>query len=124
MALESVYADVTSISYVSGTYDEIGTKYKQPLIDLLPPGPAWNFDESSEMVNLLEGISYTFKRIGDRALELFEEIDPRTMLELLEDWEDFLNLPGDNPYPATTLAERQAAVLAKYLGFGDPNISF
>ena len=124
MAAENVYADVTSTSYVSGTYDEIGTEYKQPLIDLLPPGWCWIFSATSNMIELLQGISYTFKRMGKRAEDLFEEVDPRTMFELLSLWEDFLDLPGDNPNPASTLAERRSAVLAKFLGNSDPNIEF
>jgi uncharacterized protein YmfQ (DUF2313 family) len=124
VAFEDVYAEVLSTSHVKGTYDESNDSYLLVLKALLPLGPAWIFEAGSEMLNLLEGMSYSFLRVANRAKDLLEEFDPRTTFELLPDWERVLGLPGTNPTPPTTLAARRAAVHSKLLGNGDPTPEF
>ena len=119
MAFEDVYSEVLSTSVVAGTYDEANDSYLKVLVSLLPQGPAWVFDVASDMLGLLEGMSYSFFRVFKRGQDLLEEFDPRTTVELIDDWERVFDLPGDNPSPPTTLAERQAALHAAWLGHGD-----
>lgn len=120
MAFEDVYGEVLSASVVAGYYDQTNASYLEVLASLLPTGPAWLFGEDSTMKGLLEGMSYSYLRVKLRTLDLLEEFDPRTATELLDDWERLLGLPGDNPSPATTIAERRAAIHAQLLGNGDP----
>lgn len=124
MAFEDTYGDVVNGSVVSGTYDEINERYARVLQKLLPSGPAWTIEDDSHFYNLLRALSYSFSRVAIRGQQLLREFHPSTMFELLSDWERIFGLPGDNPSPPTTLAGRRAAVLSRFLGFGDPNISF
>jgi uncharacterized protein YmfQ (DUF2313 family) len=124
MAFEDVYASVYSTSYSIGYYDSVNNLYADMLQSLLPNGPAWTFETSSEMYALLRALSYSYLRSYYRAQDLLEEYDPRNTFDLLSDWERILNLPGTNPTPATSLVDRRAAVHAKLLGYGDPTPAF
>jgi uncharacterized protein YmfQ (DUF2313 family) len=124
MAFEDAYGEVSSTSYVKGFEDQTNDSYVIPLLQLLPPGPIWRYEDGDEFYSLLQALSYALLRVESRGEDLVEEFDPRTTFELLADWERVLDLPGDNPSPASTLAERRAAVHAKLLGHGDPTVSF
>jgi uncharacterized protein YmfQ (DUF2313 family) len=124
MAFEDAYGEVLSTSVVAGYYDEVNDDYASVLRSLLPTGPAWTFEDDSDMYALLRAMSYAWLRVRNRGLDLIEEFDPRTTFELLSDWERVLDLPGTIPTAPTTLAGRRAAVHAKLLGFGDPTASF
>ncbi len=124
MALESVYGEVSSVSFVKGYYDEINEKYLPMLLSLLPPGPIWEYEEGDDIYELLKALSYAYARIEARGQDLINEMDPRTTFELLSDWERVLDLPGTNPNPAITTQERRDAIHGLLLGFGDPNRSF
>lgn len=121
MAFEDVYADVTALSAVLGYYDSVNDDYTDVLRKLLPPGPAWVFEPGSDGYALLQALGYHFCRVAERAQDLLREIDPRTCYELLDDYEEAYDLPGDNPTPPTTIADRRAALHAKMLGTGDPS---
>jgi uncharacterized protein YmfQ (DUF2313 family) len=124
MAFEDVYGEVESTSYDVGVVDEINESYVQPLLQLLPQGPIWEYESGDDFYELLRALSYPLFRIEQRGLDLIEEMDPRTTYELLPDWERVLDLPGSNPSPASTIAERRSAIHARLLGFGDPTIDF
>lgn len=122
MALESVYADVVSTSYVVGWYDELDESYDPVVQKHLPPGIAWRYAPDGDYDGFVRAIGYSFARVEKRGEDLLKEIDPSTMFELLADWERVLDLPGTNPSPPTTLAGRRDAVRAKLVGHGDPSI--
>lgn len=87
---------------------------------LMPPGLAWVRDADTILTSFLRALAYSFARVSRRALDLLEEVDPRTTYELLEDWERVYGLPDDCATP-TTLAGRRAALLAKMNGNLDPS---
>jgi len=87
---------------------------------LLPPGLAWVRDVDTILTSFVRAISYSFARVRRRALDLIEEIDPRTTYEMLEDWERVYGLPDECAQP-TTLSGRRAALQGKMLGNVDPN---
>jgi uncharacterized protein YmfQ (DUF2313 family) len=89
-------------------------QYINHLIALLPQGTAWPRDLTSKFAELLAGFAGGLKRSHNRALDLIEEADPRTTIELLSDWERVCGLPdGCTGGMAVTLQERRAAVVAK-----------
>lgn len=62
--------------------------YEAQLHALLPPGPAWPDDDP-----FLLGMAPAFARVHERALQLLEEADPRTAVELFLRWERTAGLP-------------------------------
>jgi len=84
--------------------------YAQQLQQLLPTGPAWEFSPGGVFAGLLLGLAEEFARIDARALDLIEEADPRTALELLPDWERVAALPDACTGLPDNVGERQAAL--------------
>jgi len=123
MAFQDAYAEVLSTSYIKGYYDQVNDSYRYVMQNLLPQGPIWKFEDDSDMVALLEALSYTFYRLELRAQDLLKEFVPETMTELLSDWERVLGLPGTNPLPPTTVADRRIAVKALLNGYNSPTKS-
>jgi uncharacterized protein YmfQ (DUF2313 family) len=90
-------------------------KCTQLILKLLPPGVAWNRTPSSNLYKLATALAEEICRVEARAMELLVESDPRTTVELLEDWERILGLPGECVDLASTIQERQANVVAKLI---------
>lgn len=90
-------------------------QYQDVLLRLLPPGKAWTRDPGSTMAALALGLADEFARLDARALDLIEEADPRTTVELLQDWEQTAGLP-DPAIPApVTLDDRHAALATRLI---------
>lgn len=98
--------------------------YQSQLIDLLPPGPAWNRDPQSSLGLMLLGFAKELSRVHNRALVLIEESDPRTTLELLADWERVAGLPEPCLVTPDTLEERRAALVEKIIRIGGQSRQF
>ena len=96
------------------------TKYGPVLRQLLPPGPAFTAPDDSEFADLLDGMAEVFDDFAELADALLEEFDPTTTTDLLADWERLYGLPGDNPSPPSSTADRRTALAAKMLGYDDP----
>lgn len=124
MAFQDVYGEVLSTSVVAGYHDQSNDSYLEVFKKLLPPGRAWLFNSASGMFGLLEGMSYSYLRVSQRAQDLLREFDPRTTFELIPDWERLLDLPGTNPTPPTTTEGKRGAIHGKLLGHGDPTAEF
>jgi uncharacterized protein YmfQ (DUF2313 family) len=92
--------------------------YRQLLAALLPPGLIWPKDADSNLGRLLHGLAGELARVDARAGDLMDELDPRTTFELLADWEAVCGLPEACDYSGQTLAERRAALAAKYTSLG------
>lgn len=92
--------------------------FTQALLALLPRGKAWPKDASSVQVQTLSFIGPTFARLSSRSEHLIVDAFPSTSVELLSTWEALLGLPDPCAGPATTIADRQAQVVAKLLGTG------
>jgi len=99
--------------------------YRDQLLSLLPRGRAWTRSLFSMMAALMHAIGDEFSRVEQRADDLQEESDPRTTVEMIDDWERALGLPDAcSNTIAPTLEERRAAVVGKYLGVGGHNIPY
>lgn len=86
--------------------------YKKLLLDLLPPGQMARDDESN-LAKVIEPIANEFARIDARARNLLEEADPRTTIEIFEEWESFAGLPDACSLGDLTLGERRDALISK-----------
>jgi uncharacterized protein YmfQ (DUF2313 family) len=83
----------------------------QKLLSLQPPGAALPIeDDDSWWVKLMSALAEEDARIFNRIATVFDELDPFTTTELLDDWETSLDIPGRLPIGATD-ALRRAAIL-------------
>ncbi|HBJ85111.1 MAG TPA: hypothetical protein DDZ88_14820 [Verrucomicrobiales bacterium] len=95
--------------------------YARQMRQLLPRGPAWNFAEDGPFARLLLALGEEFARIDARAGDLIDEADPRTTLELLDDWERVAGLPDSCTGVPEDIHERQAVLHQKITGLGGQN---
>ena len=87
--------------------------YAAALQRLLPPGPALPRETSALFTALLQALAQEFARVEAAGTSLLDELDPRTTLVLLPDWERVCGLPDPCCGTlATTIPERRAAVPA------------
>lgn len=96
------------------------------LFDLLPPGPIWPRElGSSRLAALLLGLAEELKDAHNKIAGLVDELDPRTVTDLIDDWERVMGLPDEcNPDPATTIADRRAVLTAKLAAAGAQDPSY
>ncbi|WP_288803830.1 putative phage tail protein [uncultured Novosphingobium sp.] len=95
--------------------------YARQFAQLLPKGPAWNFAPDGPFARLLAALATEYARVDSRALDLIEEADPRTTLELLPDWERVAGLPDTCTGAPDEVSERQVALHQKIAGIGGQN---
>lgn len=88
------------------------------LRQLLPRGPAWEFEPDGLFARLLEALAAEFARLDGRVIRLLEETDPRTALETLIDWERVAGLPDTCTGAPDNVGERQVALFQKLTGLG------
>jgi uncharacterized protein YmfQ (DUF2313 family) len=95
-------------------------EYKRQLQALLPPGRLWDAlrADGSLADDLLAALAEEFGRIDGRTDDLAFEVDPRTALELLAEWEEWVGLPEICTGSLATLQQRRAALLQKLTGVG------
>lgn len=101
--------------------------YAQEFQAHLPSGAAWPRTAESVDAQWAQALTQEFERVGDRAEQLLLEMDPRTTVELLPDWERVTGLPEPGPEGLpTTLDGRRAAVVARLLARGGdgPSVPF
>lgn len=84
--------------------------YAEQLHALLPQGAAWSVPKDGTFARLLLALGDEFARIDARALDIIEEADPRTALEMLPDWERVAALPDSCVGAPDSVAERHAAL--------------
>lgn len=87
--------------------------YVQQLQALLLLGKAWTREVGSTTTNLLTGIAQEFARVDARTDDLLNEADPRTTIELLDDWERVAGLPDPCVTIDQTIAQRHIALTSK-----------
>ena len=83
---------------------------------LLPTGPAWPRDPAEPLQLMVAGLAQVWGDVVDAqaALLLVTESDPRYTNMLLPDWERNWDLPDDClPFPPTTIAARETALVQK-----------
>jgi len=93
-------------------------QYFEEMKALLPRGVFWEIEDGDVLSNLLGALSEEFARIDARALGLLDEVDPRTVYELLADSERDLGLPDSCTDQVDTLAERRDALHSKLISVG------
>lgn len=99
---------------------DLTAQYQQMLGALLPRGPAWDASDP-----LMLGLAPSLQRVHGRADDLMEEIDARTVTELISRYETISGLP-DSCVPAgtQTLAERRQRLDSKINLAGGINEAF
>lgn len=105
----------------------IATDYLAQLQALLPPGPAWPKDADAPLTKMLTGLAQELSRVDARALQLADEVDPRTTAELFADWERVAGLPdacviafaGDQ-----TAAQRRASLVGRLATLGGQSAAY
>lgn len=98
--------------------------YRSHLQALLPTGAAWPRDPDAVLTQALTAMADTLARAHNRALDLIEEADPRTTLELLEDWERVCGLPDPCSGQPDTIAGRRAQIVARLTATGGQSIAY
>lgn len=98
--------------------------YGRHLLALAPTGPAWPRDQETVLAKLLEAFGQGLAELHNRLLDLIEEADPRTTLELLADWERVCGLPDPCSGPAPTIAQRRAQVVARLTATGGQSADY
>ena len=68
-------------------------QYLRHLQALMPQGRAWPTEDGAALTRLLAGFSGGLSRNHNRAVDLIDEADPCTTVELLTDWERVCGLP-------------------------------
>lgn len=90
-------------------------KYKQLLINLLPPGRLWQPREQPTFDKQLKSTAQELCRVDDRVRQMRLEIDPRTTTETIETWEEIMKLPDECTPLAPTLDERRTQIVNKLI---------
>ncbi len=93
------------------------TGYQAMLLRLLPQGRAWPRDRDSVTGQLLGAFGDAAARVERLMLKLLENADPRTAVDLIDQWEAALGLPDTDVVPAD-LDGRLAAAWAKETSTG------
>ena len=88
-------------------------EYGRQLLSLLPPGRIFPNDPGSTLRSFLDALGSAFADVEARSEELLDELDPRTTVQLLPEWENLLGLPDECSGIAGTLQERRDRVVQK-----------
>ena len=94
--------------------------YLQQLKNLLPRGALWNSlrEDGALFSELLAALAEEPSRIDASASSLPDEADPRTTLQLLQEWEAFAGLPDTCSGQGATTDARREALLAALTALG------
>lgn len=94
--------------------------YKAQLQTLLPPGRLWDaLREGGSLADqLLAALAEEFARVDERGEALLDETDPRTVYELLAEWEAFAGLPDSCTGELSTISQRREALLERLTSTG------
>lgn len=99
-------------------------QYQRHLQALMPLGRAWSREDDATLSQLLAGFATALARNHNRGVDLINEADPRTTLELLPDWERVCGLPDNCTAAGETVQERRAVVVAKVTARGGQSIAY
>ncbi len=100
-------------------------QYRQLLINLLPLGRLWQPAEQPVFSDLLESSAQELCRVDERVTQMLEvEIDPRTALEALDQWEAILGLPDECSPLIQTVDERRQQATQKLTNIGGLSETF
>jgi uncharacterized protein YmfQ (DUF2313 family) len=94
------------------------------MANLLPRGPAWTRDPGSNLMALMGALAPTYERSGAAAAMLVSDIFPATTEALIPEWEETLGLPDPCSASDPSTEQRQAAILAKFIGAGGQSVPY
>lgn len=97
----------------------LSESYRDAFLALLPPGNAFPRDLDTVLAKLAEALTAESVRIHERGLDLLEEADPRTCVELFEEWCASYGVGADG-----TQAERRAQLVARASEYGGQSIPY
>ncbi|MPW16898.1 DUF2313 domain-containing protein [Paraburkholderia sp. CNPSo 3157] len=97
--------------------------FLKALQGLMPRGRVWPRDPDAVQTQVLSGLAPSYERATARANYLLKDAFPATTYELLPEWESTLGLPDPCAGSAPSIAQRQAQVLARFVGVGGPTIA-
>lgn len=89
--------------------------YLSQLQALLPQGLAWTREPDALLTRLLLAFAEEFTRCDARADQVISESDPRSVYDLLLDWERVARI---TPLDGASIEQRRAALTAKLTGRG------
>lgn len=92
--------------------------YLALLQGLLPTGPAWTREPDAVMTDFLSVAAGGFADVHERAMQILEEADPRTTIEMLAEWEADHGLPDSCTGGNGSIQERQATLVQKIISTG------
>lgn len=99
--------------------------YLQQLIQLLPPGPAFDLELQPDWAQIVAALAPELARVDGNGEALLLEVNPATATALLPYWEGYLGLPDVCTVPGSqSLAERRQAVIDKLTASGAPQLSY
>lgn len=87
--------------------------YARQVFALLPTGPAWPREAGTWLYRFVQGFVEEFARVHARVEDLLREMDPRTTIELIGEWETMVGLPDPCITAPQTLQARRDAVVAQ-----------
>ena len=95
------------------------------VLQLLPPGAVWNRSPDSVMGKFWAAFGVLVADVQNRGLDILDEVDTRTVEELIAAWEGYLGLPDPDcsSRPGTALL-RRFAVHAKHTNQGGQSPQF
>lgn len=99
-------------------------EYARVLRQLLPPGPAMQFEDAETLAALLLALADTFSGFHSRTCDLLREMVPATTNEMLVDWEGVAGLPDDCAPSENTIEARRAALVTKIGQIGGQSPAF
>lgn len=92
--------------------------YRAQLMQLLPPGPAWDPDIYPLPAMIVEAAAAELARVDGRANDLLAEMFPGTVRELLPDWERVMGLPDACLGVTAAPGERLREVVRRFAEVG------
>jgi uncharacterized protein YmfQ (DUF2313 family) len=99
--------------------------YAYAFAALLPTGAAWPRSISSTLGKVVTGLASIWELVDRRAADLLErESDPRTTIELIDDWEASWGLPDKCLAEPLTIEARQDALVTKMTFIGHQDRQF
>jgi len=100
--------------------DVVTLRYREALVQHLPTGLAWVFEEDTAMGRLVTGVAKCFGRIDVFERAVVRQLDPRTADFGLVDWERVLRLD----LAGLTLAQKRTKVMAAVRARGGQSIPY
>jgi len=99
-------------------------KYKDLIINLLPPGKVWRPSDQPVLDALIESLALELCRADDKFNDMLRDIDPSTTVDLLDDWERILGLPDECTPDGLTDDQRRIQVVQKLTNVGGISKTF